>query len=101
LTISGLIQLGLSTLGFVLAATFAKSWVLSPALGKLAITLILYSLGNLIMLRLVREFGMAPAFSLSALVQLVAINMIALLFFGERLPRYNSPGSVWLSSPSA
>jgi hypothetical protein len=37
------------------------------------------------MLRLVREFGMSSAFSLSAIIQLVAVNVIALAWFGERL----------------
>lgn len=86
MTIAGTLQLGTSTLIFLLAAVVAKSWALSPTLPKLAITLILYSLGNLIMLRLVREFGMASAFSLSALLQLVAVNVIAIVYYGERLP---------------
>ena len=54
-------------------------------MGKLVLTLLLYSAGNLVMLRLVREFGMASAFSLSAVIQLVAVNVIALAWFGERL----------------
>jgi multidrug transporter EmrE-like cation transporter len=81
----GFLQLGISTVVFLLAATMAKSWALSPSLGKIVLTLALYTLGNLIMLRLVREFGMATAFSLSAVIQLVAVNVIALAFFGERL----------------
>jgi multidrug transporter EmrE-like cation transporter len=82
---SGLALLGLSTAIFLLAATVAKYWALAPGLGKLVLTLALYSAGNLIMLRLVRDFGMATAFSLSAVIQLVAVNVIALAFFGERL----------------
>ena len=46
------------------------------------------------MLRLVREFGMASAFSLSAVIQLVAVNVIALAFFGERLNALQSGGIV-------
>jgi multidrug transporter EmrE-like cation transporter len=84
-SVFGLIQLGISTAIFLLAAVVAKSWALSPNLGKLLLTLLLYSAGNLIMLRLVREFGMASAFSLSAVIQLVAVNVIALAWFGERL----------------
>ena len=61
---------------------------------KLAITLVLYSLGNLIMLRLVRDFGMASAFSLSAIIQLIAVNVIAVAFFGERLSLAQSSGIV-------
>jgi hypothetical protein len=85
MSLFGMLQLGLSTVIFLLAATVAKSWALAPGMGKLVLTLLLYSAGNLVMLRLVREFGMASAFSLSAVIQLVAVNVIALSWFGERL----------------
>ena len=85
MSLFGALQLGLSTVIFLSAATVAKSWALAPGMGKLVLTLLLYSAGNLVMLRLVREFGMASAFSLSAVIQLVAVNVIALSWFGERL----------------
>ncbi len=94
MSLSGFVQLAVSTAIFLLAATVAKSWALSPGLGKLALTLALYSAGNLVMLRLVREFGMASAFSLSAVIQLVAVNVIALIWFGERLSGIQSAGIV-------
>lgn len=90
----GFLQLLLSTMIFLLAATVAKHWALAPGIGKLLLTLALYSAGNLIMLRLVREFGMASAFSLSAVIQLVAVNVIALAWFGERLTAVQSTGVV-------
>lgn len=94
MSLFGFIQLGLSTAIFLFAATVAKWWALSPSLGKLLLTLLLYSAGNLIMLRLVREFGMASAFSLSAIIQLVAVNVIALAWFGEKLSVMQSSGIV-------
>ncbi|MBX3577253.1 MAG: hypothetical protein KF723_08585 [Rhizobiaceae bacterium] len=94
MTVSGFLQLGASTFIFLVAATVAKSWALSPSLGKLLLTLALYSAGNLIMLRLVREFGMASAFSLSAVIQLVAVNVIALAWFGEKLSLLQGGGIV-------
>lgn len=94
LSLSGFIQLGISTGIFLLAATVAKAWALAPSLGKLLLTLLLYSAGNLIMLRLVREFGMSSAFSLSAIIQLVAVNVIALAWFGERLSLMQASGIV-------
>jgi multidrug transporter EmrE-like cation transporter len=93
-TLFGFVQLGFSTIIFLIAATVAKNWALSPSIGKLLLTLALYSLGNLVMLRLVREFGMANAFSLSAVIQLVAVNVIALAWFGERLNALQSGGIV-------
>ncbi|PSJ59055.1 hypothetical protein [Kumtagia ephedrae] len=94
MTLSGFLQLAASTAVFLVAATVAKSWALAPGLGKLVLTLLLYSAGNLIMLRLVREFGMASAFSLSAVIQLVAVNVIALAWFGEHLTMLQSAGIV-------
>lgn len=82
---SGLVQLGLSTVVFMLAATGAKHWASAPSIGKLMLTLALYTIGNLIMLRLIRDFGLGISLSLSAVVQLVAVNAIALAYFGERL----------------
>jgi multidrug transporter EmrE-like cation transporter len=94
MTLTGFFQLAASTVTFLLAATCAKSWALGPSNSKLLLTIGLYSVGNLIMLRLVREFGMASAFSLSAVIQLIAVNLIALMFFGERLSLVQSVGIV-------
>lgn len=90
----GLVQLGISTIIFLLAAAAAKQWGLAPSLGKIVLTLGLYSLGNLVMLRLVREFGMSVSFSLSAVIQLVSVNVVALAFFGERLNALQATGVV-------
>lgn len=94
MTFAGLFQLGVATVIFLLAATTAKSWGLSPGYGKLVLTLALYCAGNLIMLRLVREFGMSVSFSLSAVIQLIAVNLVALIYFGERLSMVQSGGLV-------
>lgn len=92
MSLGGLLQLAVSTVIFLVAATCAKSWALQPSLGKMVVTLALYTLGNLIMLRLIREFGMATAFSLSAVIQLVAVNVVALVYFGERLGAIQGAG---------
>jgi drug/metabolite transporter (DMT)-like permease len=91
-SISGLMLLGLSTAIFLAAATAAKSWALAPGTGKILLTLLLYSTGNLIMLKLIRDFGMSVSFSLSAVIQLVAVNVVALAFFGERLTTLQTIG---------
>jgi hypothetical protein len=85
LTPSGLFQLGLSTVVFLLAASAAKSWTIAPGLWRLVLVLALYSAGNLIMLRLIREFGMGVALSLSGVIQLIAVNVIAFSVFGEKV----------------
>lgn len=88
----GFIQLCVSTAIFIAAASAAKWWTLAPGAGKLALTLLLYTAGNLIMLRLIREFGMGIALSLSAVIQLVAVNAVAFAFFGERVGAIQGAG---------
>ena len=92
MTLSGTLQLLASTVIFLLAATAAKGWALSPSGWRLVLTLLLYSLGNLIMLRLIRDFGMGMALSLSAVVQLVAVNIVAFAMFGERVSAIQGAG---------
>jgi multidrug transporter EmrE-like cation transporter len=80
-----LLQFAAAAAIFMIAAISAKSWALSPSLAKIVLTLALYTLGNVLMMRLVRSVGMSTAFSLSAVLQLIAINIVAILAFGERL----------------
>ena len=94
MTLSGFAQLGASTVIFVLAASAAKGWTVAPSHWRLALVLALYSLGNLIMLRLIREFGMGVALSLSAVIQLVAGNLVALMWFGEKVNALQAVGIV-------
>ena len=89
---SALLQLAASTAIYLLAAASAKSWALAPSLPKIVLTLALYTLGNLVMLRLVRAFGMSMAFSLTTVIQLVAVNAIAIVVFQERLGRIEAVG---------
>jgi multidrug transporter EmrE-like cation transporter len=85
-------QLAASTLVFLLAASAAKSWAVAPSLWRIALTLALYTLGNLIMLRLIRILGMSTAFSISSVIQLLAVNVIAIVAFGERLGPLEAAG---------
>jgi multidrug transporter EmrE-like cation transporter len=92
MNLSALLQLAASTALYVVAAACAKSWALAPSAPKIVLTLTLYTIGNLIMLRLVRTFGMSAAFSLTAVLQLVAINALAILAYGEKLGRLEAIG---------
>jgi multidrug transporter EmrE-like cation transporter len=91
-SVSGLVQLGLSTVVFLLAASAAKAWTITPTLWRMVLVLALYSLGNLIMLRLIREFGLGVALSLSGVIQLLAVNVIAFAIFGERVTAIQGVG---------
>lgn len=85
MTLFGFLQLFVSVVIFILAAHQAKSWALDPAWPRMAAALLLYSVGNVIVMRLVREFGMAVSFSLSSVIQLVAVNAMAFALFDERV----------------
>lgn len=91
---AGAIQLAFSTIIFMLAASAAKAWTVTPSMPRLILVLALYSAGNLIMLRLIREFGLGVAISLSAVVQLVAVNALAFTWFGERVSAMQGVGIV-------
>ena len=68
--------LGAATMTRVFAGGGAAPWVL----GSLA----LYSLGNLMMIAPMRAAGMGLALSASSVIQLLAVNVVALLVFAER-----------------
>ena len=83
--LTALVQLGIACAIFIAAASSAKAWALSPSVWKVVQTLALYTAGNLLMLRLVRQVGMATAFSVSAVLQLIAVNLVAIVIYGERV----------------
>ena len=75
---------------FVAAAACAKLYVLTPAWPRLLSALALYTIGNLVVIRVLREVGLGLAMSLSTVVQLIVVNLMAVLVFRERLtgPQY-------------
>lgn len=92
MSIGSLLQLAASTLIFVLAAASAKGWAVEPSLGRVLLTLGLYSLGNLVIMRLIQGVGMGVALSVSAVVQLAAVNVLAFVVFGERVNALQGAG---------
>ena len=85
MSVWSLLQLAASTFIFILAAVAAKSWAVQPSLWRILLTLAIYSLGNLIIMRLIQGVGMGVALSLSAVVQLAAVNFLAFIVFGEKV----------------
>jgi small multidrug resistance pump len=69
---------------FMAAASSLRVYVDRPSVWLLVFAITLYTAGNLMMVRVMRESGLAVAMSLSAVLQLVLINLIGLLIFGER-----------------
>jgi len=84
MTAGSYLWLGATMTVFLLATSTLRRYVDAPAVWMLIFALLLYSLGNLMMVRLMREGGMAVAISVSAVLQLLMANAVAIAVFGER-----------------
>jgi glucose uptake protein len=69
---------------FLAATSLLRRYVDVQALWLVIVALALYCIGNLMMVRLMREGGMAVAISVSAVLQLLMANVVAIAVFGER-----------------
>lgn len=78
------VWLGVAMAVFLTASASLRAYVAEPRLWLLGVALVLYSVGNLMMVRLMRESGMAVAISVSAVLQLVLATAVAVALFGER-----------------
>jgi len=76
--------LGGAMIVFLTASATLRHYIDNSKIWVLLIALCLYTLGNLMMVRLMRESGMAVAISLSAVLQLVLASAVGLTLFGER-----------------
>lgn len=70
---------------FVAAGACAKLYALTPDWSRLVMALALYTAGNLVVIRVVREAGLGLTMSVSTVAQLIAINLLAVVVFRERL----------------
>lgn len=70
---------------FLAAATATRAYVGSNNILWLLLSLSLYVVGNLMMVKIMREGGLGLAISISSIAQLVLINIIAFALYGERL----------------
>ena len=97
-----LLALGISVAIFLAAATLLKVHVNGGGWPALAGALLLYGAGNWLITIPMRAGGLALAMSLSAMVQIVAVNVIAALFFREAMPPARVAGlalavvAIWL-----
>lgn len=69
---------------FITANSVLRAYVASSQVLVLVGALALFTVGNLMMVRLMRESGLAVAISVSSVVQLVMIGLVAWFIFGER-----------------
>ena len=89
---SGLAWLAGATAAFLAAASGLRLYVGTERTAYLAGALALYVLGNLMMVRIMRDAGMAVAISISGVAQLVMANAVAIALFGERPGRLQAVG---------
>jgi glucose uptake protein len=69
---------------FVTANSVLRTYAGSGQFMTLIGALVLFSVGNVMMVRLMRESGLALAISVSSVLQLILISAVAFLWFGER-----------------
>ena len=86
----GLMWLSGAVGAFIAANTVLRGYAASGAGMTLAGALGLFLIGNLMMVRVMREGGLAVGVAISSVVQLVALTVIAMAMFGER------PGNIQL-----
>jgi small multidrug resistance pump len=79
-----LLWLGLATAVFLTASATLRTYVAAPRAGLILAALALYCVGNLMMVRVMRESGMAVAISVSSVLQLVLATLVAVAVFAER-----------------
>ncbi|MBL0374510.1 hypothetical protein JJB09_21075 [Rhizobium sp. KVB221] len=79
---------------FMAAATSSRAYVSTNNVLWVVFSMCLYVTGNLIMLKLMREGGLGLAISISAITQLILVNLIAFSFYGERLSSLQVGGLV-------
>ena len=82
---ASLLWLGLAMAVFIAANSSLRSFAGSSWWPMLAVALLLFSVGNVMMVRLMRESGLALPVALSSVAQLVLLTLVAVTWFGERL----------------
>ena len=79
-----LLFLAASTAVFMVANSVLKLFAVNGGYGMLAAALLAFCLGNTLMVPVLRGNGLGLALALSLVFQLVAVTLIAFLWFGER-----------------
>ena len=73
-----------TTVIFLTAASTSRIYVSDGRFVVIVIAMLLYIVGNLLMVRIMREIGLGIAISVSTFAQLILIHVVAYVFFEER-----------------
>ena len=85
MSFSNFLVLGGAIAIFLIAASTSRVYATDGRAFIVIIAMVLYVIGNLMMIRIMREIGLGPAISVATIAQLILINVVAYAFFGERL----------------
>ena len=77
---------------FMAAASASRAYVSTDNWLWVVLSMCLYVAGNLVMIRIMREGGLGLAISISAIVQLILVNVIAFIVFSERMTNVQMGG---------
>lgn len=81
---ASLLWLSMAMVVFIAANSTLRTYAASSWWPTLGLALLLFSLGNVMMVRLMRESGLALPIAVSSIAQLVLLTLVAVLWFGER-----------------
>ena len=84
LTDQPVLLLSLAMAVFLAASSCLRAYAGGAALWILLLALVLYCVGNLMMVPLMKANGLAVAMSVSAILQLLLATFVAVVAFGER-----------------
>jgi glucose uptake protein len=69
---------------FVIAALVQRFYISDGRMFILVVALVLFTIGNALMVRVMRDMGLGVAISIATIAQLILVNIIAYALFGER-----------------
>ena len=84
-SLSNFFVLGAAIVIFLVAASTSRVYATDGRLFIVVIAMVLYVIGNLMMIRIMREIGLGASISVATIAQLILINIVAYAFFEERL----------------
>jgi small multidrug resistance pump len=79
-----ILALGLAMAVFLVASSCLRVYAGGAGLWLLGVALMLYCVGNLLMVPVMAANGLAVAMSVSAVLQLLLATLVAVIAFGER-----------------
>jgi glucose uptake protein len=91
---AGLAVLATAIAIFITAASMSRLYVTNGRLIIIVAAMVLYTVGNLLMVRIMREIGLGPAVSVATFAQLVLVNIVAFAIFQERPAPLQTAGIV-------